>query len=237
MTKPITMPTNSKLNIKSWSEEDRPREKMMLKGREALSDAELLAILIGSGNTEMTAVGLSQLILSSVDNNLHELGRKDLADFMAFKGIGEAKAITIAAALEMGRRRQLTDPKEQPKVQSSRDAYNLIAPIIADNNFEEFWILLLNRGSKLIKKIKISSGGVNAVLADPRLIFKHAIENLASVIILVHNHPSGNLQPSREDLNITKKLQEGAKLLDVSVPDHLIITQEGYFSFADEGLM
>ncbi len=231
------MPTNSKLNIKSWSEEDRPREKMMLKGREALSDAELLAILIGSGNTEMTAVGLSQLILSSVDNNLHELGRKDLADFMAFKGIGEAKAITIAAALEMGRRRQLTDPKEQPKVQSSRDAYNLIAPIIADNNFEEFWILLLNRGSKLIKKIKISSGGVNAVLADPRLIFKHAIENLASVIILVHNHPSGNLQPSREDLNITKKLQEGAKLLDVSVPDHLIITQEGYFSFADEGLM
>jgi DNA repair protein RadC len=231
------MPTNSKLNIKSWSEEDRPREKMMLKGREALSDAELLAILIGSGNTELTAVGLSQLILNSSDNNLHELGKKDLADFMAFKGIGEAKAITIAAALEMGRRRQLTDPKEQPIVQSSRDAYNLIAPIIADNSFEEFWILLLNRGSKLIKKIKISSGGVNAVLADPRLIFKHAIENLASVIILVHNHPSGNLQPSREDLNITKKLQQGAKLLDLSVPDHLIITQDGYFSFADEGLI
>ncbi|MFT4534135.1 MAG: DNA repair protein RadC [Saprospiraceae bacterium] len=231
------MSTNPKLNIKSWSEEDRPREKMMLKGREALSDAELLAILIGSGNTEMSAVGLSQLILSSSDNNLHELGRKELSDFMAFKGIGEAKAITIAAALEMGRRRQLTDPKEQPKIQSSRDAYNLIAPIIADNNFEEFWILLLNRGSKLIKKIKISSGGVNAVLADPRLIFKHAIENLSSVIILVHNHPSGNLKPSREDINITKKLHEGAKLLDMSVPDHLIITQEGYFSFADEGLM
>ncbi len=231
------MSTNQKLNIKSWSEEDRPREKMMLKGREALSDAELLAILIGSGNTELSAVGLSQLILNSVDNNLHELGRKDLADFMAFKGIGEAKAITIAAALEMGRRRQLTDPKEQPKVESSRDAYNLIAPIIADNNFEEFWILLLNRGSKLLKKIKISSGGVNAVLADPRLIFKPAIENLASVIILVHNHPSGNLKPSREDINITKKLQEGAKLLDFSIPDHLIVTQEGYFSFADEGLM
>ena len=231
------MATNQKLNIKSWSEEDRPREKMMIKGRESLSDAELLAILIGSGNTEMTAVGLSQLILNSADNNLHELSRKDLVDFMAFKGIGEAKAITIAAALEIGRRRRLTDPKEQLKVQSSRDAYNVIAPIIADNNFEEFWILLLNRGSKLIKKIKISSGGVNAVLADPRLIFKPAIENLASVIILVHNHPSGNLQPSREDLNITKKLQEGAKLLDFSIPDHLIITQDGYFSFADEGLM
>jgi len=231
------MSTNQKLNIKSWSEEDRPREKMMSKGKEALTDAELLAILIGSGNTEHTAVGLSQLILNSADNNLHELGRKDLADFMAFKGIGEAKAITIAAAMEMGRRRQLTDPKAQPKVQSSRDAYNLIAPLIADNNFEEFWILLLNRSSKLLKKIRISSGGVNAVLADPRLIFKPAIENLASVIILIHNHPSGNLNPSREDLNITKKLQEGAKLLDFSLPDHLIITQDGYFSFADEGLM
>ncbi len=231
------MSTNLKLNIKSWSEEDRPREKMMLKGREALSDAELLAILIGSGNTEMSAVGLSQLILSSADNNLHELGKKELADFMVFKGIGEAKAITIAAALEIGRRRQITDPKEQPKILSSHDAYKCIAPIIADNNYEEFWILLLNRGSKLIKKLKISSGGVNAVLADPRLIFKPAIENLASVIILVHNHPSGNLRPSREDLNITKKLQEGAKLLDFSIPDHLIITQDGYLSFADEGLM
>lgn len=231
------MSDNPKMNIKSWSEEDRPREKMMLKGKEALSDAELLAILIGSGNTEMTAVGLSQLILSSADNNLHELGKKDLSDFMTFKGIGEAKAITIAAALEMGRRRQLTDPKSQPKIDSSRSAYHTIAPILADLNCEEFWILLINRGSKLIKKIKISSGGVNAVLADPRLIFKPAIENLASSIILVHNHPSGNLNPSREDLNITKKLQEGAKLLDMAVVDHLIITQDGYFSFADEGLM
>jgi len=228
---------NPKMNIKSWSEEDRPREKMMLKGREALTDAELLAILIGSGNTEMTAVGLSQLILSSADNNLHELGKKDLADFMAFKGIGEAKAITIAAALEMGRRRQLTDPKTQPKIQSSREAYHVIAPILADLNCEEFWILILNRGSRLIKKIKISSGGVNAVLADPRLIFKHAIENLASSLILVHNHPSGNMSPSREDINITNKLSEGARLLDMIVADHLIITQDGYYSFADEGLI
>jgi len=231
------MSHSKKLNIKSWSEEDRPREKMMLKGREALSDAELLAILIGSGNTELSAVGLSQLILNSADNNLHELGKKGLSEFMVFKGIGEAKAITIAAALEMGRRRQLTDPKELPPVQSSSEAYHLIAPIIADNNYEEFWILLLNRASKLIKKVKISSGGVNAVLADPRLIFKAAIENLASAIILVHNHPSGNLTPSREDINITKKLQDGAKFLDLSVPDHLIITQEGYYSFADEGMM
>ncbi len=225
------------MNIKSWSEEDRPREKMMIKGREALTDAELLAILIGSGNTEMTAVGLSQLILSSADNNLHELGKKDLSDFMAFKGIGEAKAITIAAALEIGRRRQLTDPKTQPKIQSSTDAYNVIAPILADLNTEEFWILLINRGSRLMKKIKISSGGVNAVLADPRLIFKHAIEALASSIILVHNHPSGNLTPSREDLKITNKLVEGARLLDMIVADHLIITQDGYYSFADEGVI
>lgn len=231
------MSDTTRLNLKSWSEEDRPREKMMIKGKEALSDAELIAILIGSGNKEMTAVGLSQLILKSADNNLHELSKKDLSDFMTFKGIGEAKAIAIAAALELGRRRQLTDPKESIKIQSSREAYQTIAPIIADINYEEFWILLLNRGSRLIKKVRISSGGVNAVLADPRLIFKQAIESLASVIILVHNHPSGNLKPSREDINITTKLKEGAKYLDISVADHLIVTQAGYYSFADEGLL
>lgn len=231
------MEEGKKLNIKSWSEEDRPREKLMIKGKEALSDAELLAILIGSGNTEMTAVGLAQLIISSADNNLNELGTKDLADFMVFKGIGEAKAITIAAALEIGRRRQLTAPQLKPKIQSSREAYHVIAPILADLNTEEFWILLLNRQSKLIKKIRISGGGVNAVLVDPRVVFKKAIEALASMIILVHNHPSGSLTPSREDIAITEKLAKGAKLLDMTVADHLIIASDGYFSFSDEGLM
>jgi len=209
----------------------------MAKGREALTDAELLAILIGSGNTEMSAVGLAQLILNSADNNLQELGKKEIIDFMKFKGIGEAKAITIASALEIGRRRQLTDPKTMPLVTSSRAAYDVIAPILADINHEEFWIILLNRGGRLMKKLRISSGGVNAVLADARLIFKPAIETLASTIILVHNHPSGNLKPSQEDNNITKKLQEGAKLLDLTVADHLIITHTGYYSYADEGML
>lgn len=231
------MSDSNKLNIKSWSEEDRPREKLMAKGREALTDAELLAILIGSGNTEMSAVGLAQLILNSADNNLQELGKKEIIDFMKFKGIGEAKAITIASALEIGRRRQLTDPKTMPLVTSSRAAYDVIAPILADINHEEFWIILLNRGGRLMKKLRISSGGVNAVLADARLIFKPAIETLASTIILVHNHPSGNLKPSQEDNNITKKLQEGAKLLDLTVADHLIITHTGYYSYADEGML
>lgn len=231
------MPDTNKLNIKSWSQEDRPREKLMIKGREALTDAELLAILIGSGNTEMSAVGLAQLILNSADNNLRELGKKEIIDFMKFKGIGEAKAITIASALEIGRRRQLTDPKTMPLITSSKEAYDVIAPLLADINYEELWIILLNRGGRLIKKMKISSGGVHAVLSDARLIFKPAIECLASAIILVHNHPSGNLKPSREDNNMTKKLKDGAKLLDLNISDHLIIADTGYYSYSDDGML
>lgn len=223
--------------IKSWAESDQPREKLLLKGRESLTDAELMAILIGSGNKEITAVALSQNILKSAANNLHELGRKQLSDLMAFKGIGEAKAICIAAALELGRRRQMTDPISKPKITSSRDAYNLIAPLLNDINHEEFWVMLLNHGGKLIKRIKISTGGVSQTLVDPKLIFKKALDCLASKIILVHNHPSGNLKPSYHDINITRKLQNGGKLLDIIIDDHLIISEQGYFSFLDEGMM
>ncbi|MDF1694756.1 MAG: DNA repair protein RadC [Saprospiraceae bacterium] len=223
--------------IKSWSDVDQPREKLLIKGRESLSDAELLAILIGSGNKEMTAVGLAQKILKSVSNNLHELGRKELSELMAFKGIGEAKSITITAALEIGRRRQLIDPIHKPIIRSSRDAYNLIAPMLVDINHEEFWILLMNHGGKLIKRLKVSSGGVSQTLVDPKIIFKKALDCLASKIILVHNHPSGSLKPSKSDIGITQKLQRGGKLLDVRVDDHIIISENGYFSFADEDMM
>ena len=223
--------------IKSWSQTDRPREKLLNKGRESLTDAELLAILIGSGNRELTAVGLSQEILKSASNNLHELGRKELSELMQFKGIGEAKAITIAAALEIGRRRQIVDPIAKPLISSSREAYNLIAPLLKDINHEEFWILLMNHGGRLIKRLKISSGGVSQTLVDPKLIFKKALDCLASKIILVHNHPSGSLKPSYEDIGITKKLRQGGKLLDIMVDDHIIISENGYFSFSDEGMM
>lgn len=223
--------------IKSWAETDQPREKLLLKGKESLSDAELIAILIGSGNRESTAVALSQEILLSASNNLHELGRKELGEFMKFKGIGEAKAITIAAALELGRRRQMVDPISKPKITSSLDAFKLIAPMLRDINHEEFWILLMNHGGRLIKRLKISTGGVSQTLVDPKIIFKKALECLSSKLILVHNHPSGALKPSYQDINITKKLREGGKLLDIVVDDHIIISENGYFSFLDEGLM
>ena len=223
--------------IKSWSESDRPREKLLVKGRESLSDAELIAILIGSGNRNQTAVGLSREILQSVSYNLHELGRKELSELMEFKGIGEAKAITIAAALEIGRRRQLIDPMSKPYVGSSIDAYNLIAPLIRDINHEEFWILLLNHGGRLIRRLKISSGGVSQTLVDPRVMVKKAVECLASKVILVHNHPSGTLKPSRQDIGITRKLVEGGRLLDIMIDDHIIISENGYFSFADHEMM
>jgi len=231
------MPKDIISGIKSWCEKDRPREKLLIRGRESLTDAELIAILIGSGNKELTAVGLSQKILKSASNNLYELGRKELSELMFFKGIGEAKAITIAAALEIGRRRQIIDPITKPCIEASVDAYNLIAPLLKDINHEEFWILLLNHGGKLIKRLKVSSGGVSQTLVDPKLIFKKALDCLASKIILVHNHPSGTLKPSYQDINITKKLQKGGKLLDILIDDHIIITEDGYFSFLDEGMM
>ena len=228
---------HNKTSIKHWAEEDRPREKLLLKGRQQLSDAELLAILISSGSREETAVSLAQRLLQSVDNNLNELGKSGLTELMKFKGIGQAKAICIAAALELGRRRQLSDIKKRPKVCSSEDAYQLIAPILKDLPHEEFWVLLLNRSNRVISREKISMGGVSGTVVDAKVIFKKALDVLASSIILCHNHPSGNLQPSQADLEITKKLKRGGENLEISVLDHLIIAEKGFYSFADEGTL
>lgn len=225
------------LNIKSWSPEDRPREKLILKGTQALSDAELIAILIGSGTTTMSAVDLSKKILQGVNNNLHDLARLSLKDLMKLKGIGEAKAITIIAALELGRRRKEIDPEEKPKITSSKDAYDIIKMHLLDLPHEEFWIMLLNRANRVMRKVQISQGGVAGTVADPKIIFKSALEELASGIIIAHNHPSGNLTASQADIDLTKKLKDGGRLLEIQVLDHIIIAGQKYFSFADEGLL
>ncbi|MBK7872067.1 MAG: DNA repair protein RadC [Saprospiraceae bacterium] len=233
------METYSKnnLSIKAWAEEDRPREKLLAKGKQSLSDAELLAILLGSGSRDETAVALAQRILKSVENDLNELGRRSIAELTKFKGMGEAKSITIVAAMELGRRRQLTDVRERPQIRSSRDAYDVIAPILIDLPHEEFWILLLNRANKVMSREQISLGGVAGTVVDAKIIFRKAIEGMASSIILVHNHPSGNLQPSQQDIDLTKKLKKAGETLDISVLDHLIIAESSYFSFADENLI
>jgi len=226
-----------KLNIKAWAEEDRPREKLLAKGRTALSDSELLAILIGSGTTEKTAVDLCKEILASVGNNLDKLARLGVKDLMRFKGIGEAKAITIVAALELGRRKK--DSGEEPikKITSSKDAFDYLKPWMIDLNHEVFFVILLARNNTIIKHELISSGGISGTIVDAKLIFKSAIDNLASGIILAHNHPSGNLKPSEQDISLTKRIKAGAALLDLTILDHLIFTNKDYFSFADEGKM
>lgn len=227
----------TKLSIKSWAEADRPREKLLAKGKSALSEAELIAILIGSGNTEESAVELSKRILNSVDNNLVELGKLDVNDLCKFKGIGEAKAISIIAALELGRRRNEQSTPERESIITSRHAFNLLHPILADLPHEEFWLIFLNRANKVIKKQSVSKGGVSGTVVDAKMIFKPAVENLASSVILCHNHPSGNRTPSHEDIALTKKIKEAGRALDISVHDHIIIANDTYFSFADEGLL
>ena len=232
---PYSAPT---LPIRAWAEEDRPREKMLLRGSRHLSDAELLAILIGSGNRDESAVGLAKRILHVAGNNLHELGRYSISDLIKkFKGVGEAKAITIMAALELGRRRQLSDIKERPKVNSSRDAYDAIAPLIAELPHEEFWILLLNRSNQIIGREQISIGGSYGTIVDPRVVFHRAMEARAAFIILCHNHPSGTLSPSHADVALTTRLSKAGKILDMPVLDHLIVTEKNYYSFLDEGKM
>lgn len=229
--------TSAYANIKSWSPEDRPREKLLLKGKAALSDAELIAILIGSGTTTMSAVDLSKKILGQAGNNLHELARLTVKDLIKIKGIGEAKAIAIVAALELGRRRKDLDQYEKPKVTSSKDAYELLKSELMDTPHEEFWVLLLNRANRVIKKSQVSQGGVSGTVADPKIIFKSALDELASGIILAHNHPSGNLKASQADMDLTRKLKEAGKLLEIQVLDHLILAGQKYLSFADEGLL
>jgi DNA repair protein RadC len=231
------MQSEKALSIKSWSPEDRPREKLILKGKSALSDAELIAILLGSGTQAISAVELAKKILQPADNNLHELARFTVRDLTKIKGIGQAKALTIVAALELGRRRKDLESTEKVRITGSRDAYSLLKADLMDIGHEEFWILLLNRANRVIRKMQISQGGVAGTVADPKIIFKFALEELASGVILAHNHPSGNLNASQADLDLTKKLKEAGKLLDIQVLDHLIVAGQKYFSFADEGLM
>jgi len=226
-----------KLSIKEWAVEDRPREKMLVKGIRALSEAELIAILIGSGNLDESAVEVSRRIMASVNNNLNELGKKTINDLQKFKGIGPAKAITIAAAMELGRRRKESEPDEKPKVVTSADCAALFKPLLSDLPHEEFWVLLLNRNNLVIDKMLVSQGGLSGTVIDVRIILKMALDKLACSIILCHNHPSGNLIPSEADKDITKKIKEAGKHMDIPVLDHLIIANDAYFSFADEGLI
>lgn len=233
----VFMTYQSSGSIQSWAEEDRPREKLMLKGKASLSEAELIAILINSGTVDLTAVDVARIILKSVGNNLNELARLSIKDLSKFRGIGEAKAISIVAALELGRRRREQDRPQRARITCSRDAYNEMLPHLLDKPHEEFWILLLNRANEVMRPIQISTGGVSGTVADPKLIFKQAIEHLASSIILLHNHPSGNLTPSQADKDLTRKLRDAGRLLDIPVLDHLIFTDKAYLSFADEGLL
>ncbi|MBP7273148.1 MAG: DNA repair protein RadC [Saprospiraceae bacterium] len=226
------------LTIKAWAEDDRPREKLLLKGRHTLTDAELLAILLGSGSRNETAVALAQRILNTVDNNLDELGKLPMAKFLTFRGIGEAKAITLQAAMELGRRRQASEPLQRKTITSSRDAFQLLAPLVQDLPHEECWVLLLNRANKIITQERVSIGGVSGTVIDAKLVFKKALEVLASGVIIIHNHPSGNPQPSEADKKITTQLMQAAKLLDMQVLDHLVIAANGtYYSFSDAGLL
>ena len=227
----------TRLSIKSWAEEDRPREKLLQKGKHSLSDAELLAILIGSGNAEETAVELARKILAHSNHSLYTLGKMNASELMKFKGIGEAKAITIVAALELARRRKETPEAELEKISSSTDVASLFQNRLGDLNHEEFWVVYLNRSNKILNKQQLSSGGMSGTVVDPRMIFKSALDYKAQAIILCHNHPSGTAKPSEADIRLTKNMVEAGKVLEISVLDHIIITQQGFFSFVDEGMM
>jgi DNA repair protein RadC len=223
------------LKISQWAEEDRPREKLMLKGKSTLSDAELIGILLRSGTVSLTAVEVAKLILRQVNNDLNELAKLTVHDLQKIKGIGEAKAISIISALELGRRRKETVSVKKETITSSQTAYNIMYQYLVDLNHEQFWVIMLNRANMVLKTVMVSQGGVSGTVADPKLIFKSALENLASAIILVHNHPSGNLKPSEADIALTRKVKSAGNLLDIPVLDHIIFTNNGYYSFADEG--
>lgn len=225
------------MSLKFLAEDDRPREKFLLKGKNSLSDAELLAIIMGSGNREESAVELGRRILNSVDNNWHQLSLLSVQDLMKFKGVGEAKAISIATALEIGRRKSSQEVPEKKKISESKDAYQILKPYLSDLRTEEFWALFLNQNNKVIFQTQLTNGGISQSLVDIRILFKTALEHFSTAIIVAHNHPSGNLKPSHEDLKITKQISEAGKLMNISLLDHLIITQNAYFSFADESLL
>ena len=230
------MPQNS-ITIKQWSEADKPREKLRDNGTRFLSDVELLAIIIGSGTQDMNAVDLSKILLSNVDYNLNELGKLTLSRLTHFKGIGEAKAIKIMATMELGHRHKMAPVKHQNKVTSSASVFDLMQHLLGTLNHEEFWVLYLNNSNKIVTKIQLSKGGITATVVDVRLVLKKALEVGATAIILVHNHPSGMLYPSKSDINLTKKLKLAAQTLEIKVLDHLIVTEKTYFSFADEKML
>jgi DNA repair protein RadC len=225
------------LKITDWAVEDRPREKLLQNGTASLSDAELLAILISSGTKEKSAVDLGRELLSMVNNNLNTLGKLAISDLRKLRGIGTARAVTIAAALELGRRRKLAEMPDVLQIRCSKDVADIFQPLLADLAYEEFWILFLNRSNKVINRMKLSQGGISGTVTDVRLAMKKAIEYLASGIIVCHNHPSGNLNPSESDSKITQKIKEAGNLLDIQLLDHLIISEKEYYSFADNGLL
>ena len=225
------------LRIKEWALEDRPREKLLYKGIASLSDAELIAILIGSGNNEQSAVDLARDILSLASNNLNKLGKLGIHDLNALKGIGPAKAVNIIAALELGRRRKSADLNDDQKIKSSNEVYTIFHALLSDLSHEEFWIIYLNRSNRIISRLKISQGGISGTITDVRIIMKKGLELLASSIIICHNHPSGNKEPSEADIRITGKIKDAAAFFDISLLDHIIVTDNGYFSFADNGTL
>jgi DNA repair protein RadC len=225
------------LKITDWAVEDRPREKLYQKGTSSLSDAELLAILIGSGTRKRSAVDLGRELLAMVSNNLNSLGKLTISDLTKIHGIGNARAITIAAALELGRRRKLAEMPDIPQIKSSKEVFDLMSPFLSDLPHEEFWILFLNRSNKVINRMKLSQGGISGTVTDVRMVMKKAIEYLASGIIVCHNHPSGNLNPSESDSRITQKIKEAGNIMDIQLLDHLIISDKDYYSFADNGLL
>ena len=226
-----------RIKIKDWTKENQPREKLRDQGRQNVTDAELIAILLGSGSRNENAVSLAIRILNSVDNNLDILGKEAISNLMKFEGIGEAKAITITAAMELGRRRQSAAAIARVKINSSEDAYRHIAPVLIDLSHEEFWLLFLDRSHKVLCKERISKGGVSGTVVDAKIIFNRALKHLASSLILCHNHPSGNLNPSQADIEVTRKLKKAGMTLDIAVVDHLIVADKSYFSFADEAML
>jgi DNA repair protein RadC len=225
------------LKITDWAVGDRPREKLVQNGTSSLSDAELLAILISSGTKEKSAVDLGRELLNLVNNNLNSLGKLGISDLTKLHGIGIARAVTIAAALELGRRRKLSETADVIQIKCSKDVSDIFTPILSDLSHEEFWVLFLNRSNKVINMMKLSQGGVSGTVTDVRVMMKKAIEYLASGIIVCHNHPSGNLNPSESDTKITQKIKEAGNLMDIQLLDHLIISDKDYYSFADNGLI
>lgn len=225
------------ITIKHLAEEDRPREKLLLKGRSTLSNAELIAILIRSGTREETAIELVQRMLSKYNNDLNELGKISVSDLQKFKGIGKVKAVTIIAALELGRRRQITEAQNKVQFRNSCDIFDMMQPVLGDLAYEEFWAIYLNKANKVMERERLSSGGVAGTVVDVKMIMKSAIQKLASALVVCHNHPSGNLTPSEADIQLTRKIKEAAKNLDIVLIDHLIIGDKSYFSFSDEGML